>query len=58
MHGAAGWLLRQWGRAEVAREVDQTAVPYSPGREWFTLAIAVTPQRHQAPEKPAEKKPG
>ncbi len=42
VHGAAGWLLRQWGQAEVARRVDQTAVPYSPGREWFTLAISVT----------------
>ena len=39
VHGAAGWLLRQWGQAEVARQVDQTAVPYAPDREWFTLAI-------------------
>jgi len=39
VHGAAGWLLRQWGQAEVVREVDQTQVPYSPDREWFTLAI-------------------
>ena len=59
MHGAAGWLLRQWGQAEVVRQVDQTAVPYSPGREWFTLAIAVTPTAPPKPqEKPAEKKPG
>jgi formylglycine-generating enzyme required for sulfatase activity len=59
VHGAAGWLLRQWGQAEVARQVDQMAVPYSPGREWFTLAITVTPAAPPKPrEKPAEKKPG
>jgi formylglycine-generating enzyme required for sulfatase activity len=59
VHGAAGWLLRQWGQAEVVRKVDQTAVPYSPGREWFTLAITVTPTAPPKPQqKPAEKKPG
>ena len=59
VHGAAGWLLRQWGQAEVARRVDQTAVPYSPGREWFTLAITVTPAAPPKPQgKPAETKPG
>ena len=59
MHGAAGWLLRQWGQAEVARQVDQTAVPYSADREWFTLAITVTPTAPPKPEEqPAEKKPG
>ncbi len=49
VHGATGWLLRKWGQAEVARQVDQTAVPYAPDREWFTLAITVTPA---APPKP------
>ncbi len=49
VHGAAGWLLRQLGQAEPARQVDQTAVPYAPGRDWFTLAITVTPA---APPKP------
>jgi len=43
VHGAAGWLLRQWGQTEVVREVDQTPVPYSLDREWFTLAITVKP---------------
>jgi formylglycine-generating enzyme required for sulfatase activity len=43
VHGAAGWLLRQWGQADVVREVDQTPVAYAPDREWFTLAITVTP---------------
>jgi formylglycine-generating enzyme required for sulfatase activity len=59
VHGAAGWLLRQWRQAEVARKVDQTAVPHSPDREWFTLAISVAPTAPPKPqEKPAEKKPG
>ncbi len=52
VHGAAGWLLRQWSQAEAVREVDQTAVPYSTDREWFTLAITVTPT---SPPKPKEK---
>lgn len=57
VHGAAGWLLRQWGQAEVVRVVDQTAVPYSTDREWFTLAITVTPTAQPKPtEKPAEEK--
>ncbi len=56
IHGAAGWLLRQWGQADVVREVDQTAVPYSHNREWFTLAISVTPTSPPKPkETPAEE---
>ncbi len=43
VHGAAGWLLRQWGQADVVRQVDQTPIPYSPEREWFTLRITVKP---------------
>jgi formylglycine-generating enzyme required for sulfatase activity len=43
VHGAAGWLLRQWGHGEVVRQADQTPIPYSPGREWFTLRITVKP---------------
>ena len=39
--------------------MDQTAIPYSPDREWFTLAISVNPTAPPKPqEKPAEKKPG
>jgi serine/threonine protein kinase/formylglycine-generating enzyme required for sulfatase activity len=49
VHGATGWLLRHWGQAEAVRQVDQTAVRYSTDREWFTLAITVTPT---APPKP------
>ena len=57
VHGAAGWLLRHWGQADTAREVDQTPVPYSTDREWFTLAITVTPTSPPKPkEKPAEDK--
>jgi serine/threonine protein kinase/formylglycine-generating enzyme required for sulfatase activity len=57
VHGAAGWLLRKWGQADTARQVDQTPVPYSIDREWFTLAITVTPTSPRKPkEKPAEDK--
>jgi eukaryotic-like serine/threonine-protein kinase len=55
VHGAAGWLLRQWGQAEVVRQVDQTAVPYSADREWFTLAITVTPKAEPAKENAGSK---
>ncbi len=56
VHGACGWLLRHWGQNEVVREVDQTAIPYSTGREWFTLAIKVTPTAPPKPEEaPAEE---
>jgi hypothetical protein len=43
VHGSSGWLLRHWGHAEVVRQVDQTPIPYSPKREWFTLRITVKP---------------
>jgi eukaryotic-like serine/threonine-protein kinase len=43
VHGASGWLLRHLGEKEIANGVDQTPVPYSPDREWFTLAITVCP---------------
>jgi len=59
VHGAAGWLLRRWRQAELARQVDHTAVPYAPDREWFTLAIAVTPAAPPKPEtEPAKEKAG
>ncbi len=37
VHGAAGWLLRQWGQAEVVRQVDHIVVRYAPdgsGSHW------------------------
>ena len=51
VHGAAGWLLRQWGQADLARQVDQSPIPYSPDREWFTLRITVKPT---PPPEPSE----
>lgn len=39
IHGATGWLLRRWGRDDLAREVDEVVRPYDPDREWFTLSI-------------------
>ena len=39
IHGAAGWLLRHWDRADLAKKVDQTPLPYSTDREWFTLEV-------------------
>jgi formylglycine-generating enzyme required for sulfatase activity len=44
VHGASGWLLRHLGEQEVVDRVDQTPVAYSPDREWYTLAIPVTPR--------------
>jgi eukaryotic-like serine/threonine-protein kinase len=59
VHGATGCLLRQWGEAEAVRQVDQTAVPYSTDREWFTLAITVTPTAPPKPKtEPAKEKAG
>lgn len=48
VHGAAGWLLRHWGQADIARDIDQTELPYAPGREWFTQAVTV--RQSGAPE--------
>ena len=57
VHAAVGWLLRNWGQNQVVQQVDQTAVPYSTDREWFTLAITVTPISPPKPkEEPAEEK--
>ena len=39
VHGASGWLLRQWGETEAVRKIDETPRAYSEEREWFTLAI-------------------
>jgi eukaryotic-like serine/threonine-protein kinase len=57
VHGAAGWLLRQLGEKEIVARIDQTPVPYSPDREWFTLSIAVTPTSPPKP-KPENKEEG
>ena len=41
IHGATGWLLRQWGFQLEASRVDQTPIPYDATgeREWYTLEI-------------------
>jgi hypothetical protein len=57
VHGASGWLLRHLGENEIATRIDQTPVPYSPEREWFTLAITVKPTPPPKP-KPEEKEEG
>jgi formylglycine-generating enzyme required for sulfatase activity len=41
VHGATGWLLRQWGEEKVVQSVDRSPVAHSPGREWFTQAIEI-----------------
>lgn len=51
VHSAAGWLLRHWGQTEIAQEIEQQEVPYSPDKEWFTLAITVTPVSPSTQEK-------
>ncbi|MGM0489374.1 MAG: hypothetical protein ACQESR_21765, partial [Planctomycetota bacterium] len=42
VHGATGWLLRQWGQTDVVREVDETPVSYSSKREWFTREVCLS----------------
>lgn len=41
IHGACGWLLREWGYDALARDVDQTPVAFEPNREWYTVRIEV-----------------
>jgi serine/threonine protein kinase/formylglycine-generating enzyme required for sulfatase activity len=48
IHGASGWLLRQWGQNEIVTRVDHTEVPYSPDREWFTLKMDVQANQETA----------
>ncbi|MFN5533082.1 MAG: formylglycine-generating enzyme family protein [Planctomycetaceae bacterium] len=43
VHGACGWLLRQWGATTRAEEVEGTEVKYEPGREWYTEVVEVQP---------------
>lgn len=58
VHSAAGWLLRRWGQPDVASRIDQTPVSYSPDREWFTLAITVTPTPPQVQGDESEQATG
>ena len=43
VHGAAGWLLRHWGKGVWLDELEQTAVPQDAGREWFRIVVEVQP---------------
>ena len=43
VRGRATGLLQRRVLADLARQVDQTPIPYSPDREWFTLRITVKP---------------
>ncbi len=56
VHGAAGWLLRQWEEHDIVRKVDHTAVPYSPDREWFTLAIEINSKSPSILERVLDRK--
>ncbi|MBM4093562.1 MAG: hypothetical protein FJ276_29760, partial [Planctomycetes bacterium] len=41
VHGATGWLLRQWGSTEAVEKIDHTPIPYDETgqREWFVLEV-------------------
>ncbi|MEZ6120491.1 MAG: SUMF1/EgtB/PvdO family nonheme iron enzyme [Pirellulaceae bacterium] len=54
VHSVCGWLLRQWGQEAAVEKVDQTPVPYSADREWYTLAIETTPKAPDAPSEASE----
>jgi serine/threonine protein kinase/formylglycine-generating enzyme required for sulfatase activity len=49
VHGASGWLLRQWGENDFVKQVDRTPVDYAPGREWFTLAVPIPAEARSKP---------
>jgi formylglycine-generating enzyme required for sulfatase activity len=55
VHGACGWLLRQWGAAPRAEEIERTEVKYESGREWYTEVIEVQPVGEQEGEKPPKQ---
>jgi formylglycine-generating enzyme required for sulfatase activity len=57
VHGAAGWLLRQWGQGSVVRDVDQTPAPYARDREWFTLAVTVKSPAGRVARPPSSSAP-
>ena len=45
VHAASGWLLRHLKQQDIAERIEQTPVPYSADREWFTLEIEVQPTK-------------
>jgi formylglycine-generating enzyme required for sulfatase activity len=54
VHGACGWLLRQWGATTRAEEVERTPVPYEPGREWYTEVVEVQPVAEEGGKPPKQ----
>ncbi|MFN5532977.1 MAG: formylglycine-generating enzyme family protein, partial [Planctomycetaceae bacterium] len=55
VHGACGWLLRQWGATTRAEEVENTEVKYEPGREWYTEVVEVQPVAEKDGKPPKQK---
>jgi formylglycine-generating enzyme required for sulfatase activity len=49
VHGAANWLLRQWGENAYVKQIDETPMAPSADREWFTLAVKVKPEAPSSP---------
>jgi formylglycine-generating enzyme required for sulfatase activity len=45
VHGASGWLLRQWGQEAAVAQLDEVEVGYdaSGEREWFRWRVSVVP---------------
>jgi formylglycine-generating enzyme required for sulfatase activity len=41
VHSASGWVLRRWGKVELAQRVEQKEIPYdrSGRREWFVMRL-------------------
>ena len=47
--------MRRQGQTDLVRQVDQTATPHSPDREWFTLRITVKPTPAPEPSQGGAK---
>lgn len=45
VHGATGWILRQWSEKELVKDVDESPTAYSPDREWFIKEIPLTDEK-------------
>ncbi len=39
VHSAIRWFLKKNSKHQLVDQLDETAVPYSPNREWFTMKI-------------------
>ncbi len=58
VHGASGWLLRQWEHEDLVARVDQTPVPYDETgeRDWYVVEVdpGTSPQPGQYAEQPGK----